>query len=62
LNININKDGTIILPLILYGCEIWLLTLRKGRRLRFLEKGVLRKKFGLREWGSKMKVKKTAIS
>jgi len=27
-----------MLPLILYGCETWVLTLRKERRLRPLEK------------------------
>jgi hypothetical protein len=62
LNININKYGTIILPLILYWCENWVLTLRKERRLRFLEEMVLRKIVGLREWGSKMKLKKITVS
>jgi hypothetical protein len=32
---------TIILPVVLYGCEIWLLTLRKECRLRVYEKRVL---------------------
>ena len=33
---------TIILFVVLYGCETWSLTLREGRRLRLFEKGVLR--------------------
>jgi hypothetical protein len=37
---------TIILPVILYGCEIWSLTLRKEHRLRVFENKVLRKIFG----------------
>jgi hypothetical protein len=37
---------TIILPVILYGCETWPLTLREERRLRAFENRVLRKVFG----------------
>jgi len=36
----------IILPVVLYGCEIWSLTLREERRLRVFENGVLRRVFG----------------
>ena len=36
---------TIILPLILYGCETWSLTLREERRLRVFENRVLRRVF-----------------
>jgi hypothetical protein len=32
----------IILPVVLYGCETWLLTLREERRLRVFENTVLR--------------------
>jgi len=35
-----------ILPVVLYGCETWLLTLREERRLRVLHNRVLRKIFG----------------
>jgi hypothetical protein len=35
-----------ILPIVLYGCETWSLTLRKEHRLRMFENGVQRKKFG----------------
>ena len=37
---------TIILPVVLYGCETWSLTLREERRLRVFENRVLRKVFG----------------
>jgi hypothetical protein len=37
---------TIILPLVLYGCETWSLTLRKEHRLRVFENRVLRRIFG----------------
>jgi len=33
---------TIILPVVLYGCETWSLTLREERRLRVFENSVLR--------------------
>ena len=36
----------IILPVALYGCETWSLTLRKERRLRVFENRVLRRIFG----------------
>ena len=37
---------TIILPVVLYGCEAWSLTLREKRRLRVFENRVLRRVFG----------------
>jgi hypothetical protein len=37
---------TIILPVILYGCETWFLTLREEHRLGVFEKRVLRRIFG----------------
>ena len=39
---------TIILPVVLYGCETWSLTLREVRRLRVFENRVLRRIFGPR--------------
>ena len=39
---------TIILPVVLYGCENWSLTLRVERRLRVFENRVLRRVFGPR--------------
>jgi hypothetical protein len=43
LRIRIYK--TIILPVILYGCETWSLTLREEHRLRVFENKVLRRIF-----------------
>ena len=37
---------TIILPIVLYGCETWSLTMRVERRLRVFENRVLRRIFG----------------
>jgi hypothetical protein len=36
----------IILPVVLYGCEAWSLTLREESRLRVFENRVLRRVFG----------------
>jgi len=47
-NLKIKLYGTIILPVVLYGCETWSLTLREERRLRVFENRVLRKIFGPR--------------
>ena len=45
-NLKIKIYRTIILPVVLYGCETWSLTLREGRRLRVFENRVLRRVFG----------------
>jgi len=45
-NLKIKIYRTIILPVVLYGCETWSLTLREERRLRVFENRVLRKVFG----------------
>jgi hypothetical protein len=39
--------GTVILPVVLYGCETWPLTLREKHRLGVFESRVLKKIFGL---------------
>jgi hypothetical protein len=39
---------TVILPVVLYGCETWSLTLREERKLRVFENRVLRRIFGPR--------------
>jgi len=44
MKIKINR--TIILPVVLYGCETWLFTLREKRRLGVLDNRVLRRIFG----------------
>ena len=45
-NIKIKIYRTIILPVVLYGCETWSLTLREERRSRLSENRVLRRIFG----------------
>jgi len=45
-NIEIKIYRTVILPVVLYECNSWSLTLREERRLRVLENGVLRRLFG----------------
>ena len=42
----VNTYKTIILPVVLYGCETWSLTLRQDQRLRVFKHKVLRKLFG----------------
>jgi hypothetical protein len=45
-NLKIRKYNVIILPVVLYGCETWSLTLREENRLRVFENRVLRRIFG----------------
>jgi hypothetical protein len=45
-NIKIKIYRTIILPVILYGCESWSLTLREKSRLRVFENRMLKRIFG----------------
>ena len=45
-NIKIKIYRTIILRVVLYGCETWSLTLREERKLRVFENRVLRRIFG----------------
>ena len=45
-NIKIKIHRTIILSVVLYGCETWWLTLREEGRLRVFENRVLRRIFG----------------
>jgi hypothetical protein len=47
-NLKIKMYRTIILPVVLYGCETWSLTLRGERKLRVFENMVLRRIFGPR--------------
>jgi hypothetical protein len=46
LNLKIKIYKIIILPVVLYGCETWSLTLREEHRLRAIENRVLRRLFG----------------
>ncbi|KAJ4442522.1 hypothetical protein ANN_04109 [Periplaneta americana] len=45
-NLKVRIYKTVILPVLLYGCETWTLTLRGEHRLRVFENKVLRKIFG----------------
>jgi hypothetical protein len=44
-NLKIKIYRTIILPVVLYGCEDWSLTLREERRLKVFENRALRRVF-----------------
>ena len=50
-NLKIKIYTTIILPVVLYGCETWSLTLREEHRLRVFENRVLRRIFGSKREG-----------
>jgi len=46
-NLKIKIYRTLILPVVLYGCENWSLTFREKSRLRVFENRVLRRIFGV---------------
>jgi hypothetical protein len=45
-NVKVGIYKTIILPVVLYGCETWSLTVREEHKLRVFENWVLRRIFG----------------
>jgi hypothetical protein len=45
-NIKVKIYKTVILLVVLYGCDTWSLTLREEQRLRVFENRVLRRIFG----------------
>jgi hypothetical protein len=45
-NLKVKIHKTIILPVVLYGCDTWSLTLREEHRLRVFQNRVLRRIFG----------------
>jgi hypothetical protein len=45
-NVKVKIYKTIILPVVLYGCETWSLTVREEHRRRVFENRVLRRIFG----------------
>jgi len=47
-NLNIKTYRTIILPVVLYGCETWSLTMRVERKLRVFENMALKRIYGPR--------------
>jgi hypothetical protein len=48
--IKIRIYKTIVLLVVLYGCETWSLTLREEHRLRVIENRVLRRIFGPKKY------------
>jgi hypothetical protein len=46
MNLKVKIYRTIILPVVLYGCETWSLTLMEEHRLRVFGNRVLRRMFG----------------
>ncbi|KAJ4438933.1 hypothetical protein ANN_14887 [Periplaneta americana] len=48
-NLKVRIYKTVILPVLLYGCETWTVTLREEHRLRVFENKVLRKIFGAKQ-------------
>ncbi|KAJ4434049.1 hypothetical protein ANN_16368 [Periplaneta americana] len=48
-NLKVRIYKTVILPVVLYGCETWTLTLREEQRLRVFENKILRKIFGAKK-------------
>ena len=57
-NIKSKIYRTIILSVVLYGCETWSLTLREERRLRVFENSLLRRIFGSKRDEVKMEWRK----
>ncbi|KAJ4435839.1 hypothetical protein ANN_18458 [Periplaneta americana] len=49
-NLKVRIYKTVILPVLLYGCETWTLTLREEQSLRVFENKVLRKIFGAKRY------------
>jgi hypothetical protein len=45
-NVKVKIYKTVFIPVVLYGCETWSLTLREEHRLRVFENRVLRRMFG----------------
>jgi hypothetical protein len=50
-NVKVRIYKTIILPVVLYGCETWSLALREEHKLRVFENRVLRRLFGPKKDG-----------
>jgi hypothetical protein len=52
-NLKIKIYKIITLPVVLYGCETWSLTLREERRQRVFENRLLRRVFGPKRRGDR---------
>jgi hypothetical protein len=59
-NVKVRTHKTIILPVVLYGCETWSLTVRQEHKLRVFENRVLRKNIWTKEGWSDGRVEKAA--
>jgi hypothetical protein len=59
-NIKLKVYKSIMLPMVLYGGEIWSPTLREGHRLRLYQNRVLRRTAGMRRDESDRRLEKTA--
>jgi hypothetical protein len=46
MDVKVNIYKTILVPVVLYECEIWSLTLREEHRQRVFDNSVLRRIFG----------------
>ncbi|KAJ4428777.1 hypothetical protein ANN_25770 [Periplaneta americana] len=60
-NLKVRIYKTVILPVVLYGCETWTLTLREEHRFRVFENKVLRKIFGDEVTGEWRKLHNTEL-
>jgi len=58
-NLKIKIYRTIILAVVLYGCEIWSLTLREEHRLRAFQNRVLKRIIGPKGGRGNSRVQKT---
>jgi hypothetical protein len=59
-NVKIRIYKTLILPVVLYGCGTWSLTVREQHRLRVFEIRVLRRTFGPKRDEVNGRLEKTA--
>jgi hypothetical protein len=59
-NVRVRINKNIILPVVLYGCETWSLTLKEEHKMRVFENSLLRKIFGPKRNGVDGRVEKTA--
>jgi hypothetical protein len=50
-NVKVRVYKTIILPVVLYGCETWSLSVREEHKLRVFENRLLRRIFGPKKVG-----------
>jgi hypothetical protein len=62
-NVKVRISKTIILPVVLYGCETWSLTVREEHKLREFENRVLRREnIWTKEGWSAGRVEKSCIT